>query len=66
MPNHRYPVNCYKMLKSLDDVGRRTWATSVKDLLFRYGFGYVWVSQDVGDINVFIYTFKLHDTKLAQ
>ena len=58
MPNHRYPVNCYKMLKSLDDVGRRTWATSVKDLLFRFGFGYVWVSQDVGDINMFIYTFK--------
>ena len=29
-----------------------------KNLLFRYGFGFVWVSQDVGEVNIFIKQFK--------
>ena len=29
------------MLKSLDNVGRLAWATKVKNLFFRYGFGTV-------------------------
>ncbi len=58
MPDHRYPKNCYLMLKQLDDAGRVTWAIHIKQLLFRYGFGYIWLSQDVGDIEVFVCTFK--------
>ena len=58
MHNDRYPKNCYKMLKSLDEAGRHTWASNVKKLLFRYGYGFVWVSQEVGDINSFIKQFK--------
>ena len=46
------------MLKSLDEAGRHTWASNVKKLLFRYGYGFVWVSQEVGDINMFIKQFK--------
>ena len=53
MPNNRYPRNCYLMQKSLDDVGRRTWSTYVKNLLFLYDFGYVWISQDVENANNF-------------
>ena len=30
MQNNRYPKNCYKMLKSLDEAGRHTWASDVK------------------------------------
>lgn len=33
MRDHRYPKGRYKMLKSLDDAGRKTWATNVKSLL---------------------------------
>ena len=33
-PNNRYPRNCYLMQKSLDDVGRRTWSTYVKNYVF--------------------------------
>ena len=40
MDNHRYPKQCYEMLKQLDTVGRKNWATSVKDVLFQYCFGY--------------------------
>jgi len=45
------------MLKSLDNVGHLTWATHIKNLLFLYGFGFVWVSNQVADIDVFISTF---------
>ena len=58
MPHYRYPLNCYKMLKDIDISGRWTWATEVKELLFRYGFGYVWIAQDVGDVDMFLRAFK--------
>ena len=54
----RYPKQCYNLLFQLDDIGRQTWATKIKDLLFRFGFGYVWIVQDVGDESLFIKTFK--------
>ena len=41
MERHRYPKQCYEMLKSLDSIGRVTWAIHVKSMLFTYGFGYV-------------------------
>ena len=58
MPNNRYLRNCYLMQKSLDDVGRRTWSTYVKNLPLLYGFGYVWIAQDVGNANHFVTCFK--------
>ena len=59
MENKRYPLQCYKMLKNVDDVGRNTWASSVKQLLFSLGFGYVWIAQDVGNSVLFIKSFQL-------
>lgn len=58
MPCNRYPKACYTMLKSLDETGKHTWATCVKDLLTRNGFGHVWLEQGVGDINSFLSLFK--------
>ena len=58
MEDSRYPKRCYYMLKSLDNVNRITWATYIKNMLFMYGFGFVWVSHEVGDINAFIKVFK--------
>ena len=58
----------YHMLKNLDDVGKHTWASEIKLLLYRYGFGYVWVSQSVGNIEVFLSLLKqrLGDTYLQE
>ena len=58
MPNHRYPKNCYMMLRDLDDAGKTTWATGVKQLLFEHGFGYAWVAGEVGNMTSFISMFK--------
>ena len=37
------------MLKRLKEAGKTTWASPIKSLLFKFGFGYVWLSQDVGN-----------------
>lgn len=34
------------------------WVSLLRDLLFRYGFGHVWLQQGVGDINSFMIIFK--------
>ena len=49
MDTYRYPYQCYRMLRNLDEVGRLTWATHVRNLLYMYGFGYVWFYENVGD-----------------
>ena len=36
----------------------RNWATDVKDLLFSLGLGYVWINQEVCDVNLFVSTVK--------
>jgi len=46
------------MLKSLDDADRICWATKIRTLLYKYGFSFIWISQDVGDTNAFIRMFK--------
>ena len=57
LQENRYPKQCYKMLCKLDAVGRHTWASAVKKILFLYGFGYVWEAQGVADKVAFMYTF---------
>ena len=47
------------MLKRLDrQAGGNTWATGIKHLLFMHGFGYLWISQDIGNDALFIKHFK--------
>ena len=60
MESSRLPKGCYKMIFKLDQMGRKTWATKVKELLFHTGFGFVWISQDVGDISEFIRVAKIN------
>jgi len=35
-----------------------TWVSLLKDLLFRYGFGYVWMWQRVDNTNTFLKAFR--------
>ena len=58
LPDHRYPKQCCTMLRSLSDAGKITWATHVRTLLYKYGFGYVWEANTVGNINAFVEFFK--------
>jgi hypothetical protein len=58
MPDSRYPKACYKMLYVLSETGRTTWATSIKIILMKYGFGIVWFQQGVGDEHAFLLHLK--------
>ena len=63
MTDHRYPKVCYSMLKVLDERGRITWASHIRCLLEKYGFSFVWISQGVVDVDIFMEIFK---TKLQE
>jgi hypothetical protein len=53
-----HPCKCaYIELISTCDL-YRNWATDVKDLLFSLGLGYVWINQEVCDVNSFVSTVK--------
>ena len=57
MPESRYTKCCYAMVKRMDERGKKTWATCVKEMLYKYGFGIVWIEQGVGDESLFISQF---------
>jgi len=58
LPSDRFASMAYSMLKDMDDRGKVTWATKVKDLIFRNGFGNVWEAQKVGNKKNFLRIFK--------
>ena len=66
MPNNRYPKQCYLMLKYLDEKNKHTYAFEVRKLLFSYGYGFIWLSQDIGDINSFIKEFRIRVKDIMQ
>ena len=60
----RLPLLAYKMLVSLDERGKRCWVTNIKELLFRTGFGIVWLHQGAGNMNLFLKMFKTRLTDM--
>ena len=57
--NNHYLKLCYNQQFEMTENGRNCWALDVKNLLFAYGFGFVWLNQGVENENVFISEFKL-------
>ena len=45
---------CYKMQTDFDGIYKRGWVTNFKKLLFSNGFGLVWITQGVGDEELFM------------
>ena len=58
LPDNRLPKTVYETVKSLDDKGVKTWASDVRTCLLQYGFGIVWVSQQVGNKTGFLRELK--------
>ena len=58
MNEERYPKQCYYMSRHLDDNNRVNWTTNIKNILFKFGFGEVWLSQNIGDPSYFMLVFK--------
>ena len=51
---NRYTKSCYDIIKRLDDIGKITWASHVKIILFSNGFGHVWLAQEVANEDIFL------------
>ena len=55
----RYPKECYKMLLNFDSVGRKTWATDIRYILYSNGLWDAWQNHaEIGN------TSKLHTYSL--
>ena len=58
MDSKRYPRKAYNMLLFLQKQNYVTWACSVRNVLYRFGFGFVWEAQGVGHTRQFVSEFK--------
>ena len=47
MPDSRLVKKSYLMLKNLDCIGQRNWASDIRKLLCENGFGYIWFDQQI-------------------
>ena len=47
MSSERYPKQCCTMIKRLDEVSNL--GNAHKQLLYQFGFGYVWIAKERGD-----------------
>ena len=54
----RYTKRCYNDQVILAERGHASWGLDVKNILFRVGFGDVWLNQGVGDEDLFVSIFK--------
>jgi hypothetical protein len=58
LTNNSLLKSCYIMLFNLCNAGRQNWASEVKNILYRYGFGYIWEAQRVENVESFMYEFE--------
>jgi hypothetical protein len=58
MENFRLPKKAYNMQLALHNSGKVCWVSQVREVLYTFGFGFVWENQGVQTRNVFIRVFK--------
>lgn len=58
MDQDRLPKQAYMMLLSQDQNGKRCWATEIKEMLQKAGFGYVWLQQGTQNTGQFLKNFR--------
>lgn len=58
MKNEKFAKKSYLQLKLHDESGRNNWASQMRILLCNLGFGVAWLSQGVGNVDIFISTVK--------
>ena len=58
MEASKLPNKAYRMLRILDERGKRNWASNVRCKLYQYGFGFVWLNQGVKEMNQILHVFR--------
>ena len=54
--------SCYKMLYNHANAGRQNWVSNIKNMLYRFGYGYIWEAQLVENPDTFLSEFKMRVT----
>ena len=50
--------SCYALNYSKCQLGKTNWASKIRDILNRYGFGWIWETQSVPDSEAFVNIFS--------
>lgn len=57
-PSNSLLYSCYSFLYNQCLLGKSNWASEIRDLLCRHGFGWAWENQSVPDDNIFLKLFS--------
>ena len=58
LPTESLLGSCYSLLYNQCLLGKSNWSSKIRDILFRYGFGWAWENQGVPDENIFLKMFS--------
>jgi len=58
LESSRYLRQCYDFQFKKAENGKECWALDIKNILYSYGFGEVWIAQGVENINYFVDIFS--------
>jgi hypothetical protein len=58
LPDDSLLKSCYLMLLNQCNSGRVNWASKIKEVLYMFGFGYIWEQQGLAIDNDFLEQFK--------
>jgi len=66
VPTNSLLGSCYLFLHNQCMLGKSNWVSKIRDILFRYGYGWVWENQGVPEENVFMKMFvdRIRDCEL--
>ena len=53
MNENRFPKQAYHMQINMELNGKCCWASGLRDLLCKFGFGFVWLQKSVGNERAF-------------
>lgn len=54
MDSARLPKQAYQMQVGMTENGKICWASKLKELLYKHGFGHIWLEQEVGNEQSFL------------
>ena len=58
MNENRLPKQAYSMQIRQMENGKKCWVSRLRDILYKFGFGFVWLQKSVGDEKLFLSLLK--------
>ena len=58
LPDESLSRSCYSVMYNRCHLGKTNWASKIRDILYCYGFGWIWENQHVPDSAAFMRLFS--------